>query len=187
MKKLEQVFNKIIYTEIAFSILYALIGLLIFVKSEMTNSVAGVLIGTFFLLSGIIAIFTFIDKNKIKLFRWNIIFGILSLILGILIMFNPLSIIDILNISLGIWLLIEGINKIVYFLYLKKVGEESSKLFLVSALLFIFLGILIIINPFRSMVITKTMGMFIILYNILNINDLVLLKRRGKNFLKLFK
>ncbi len=102
-------------------------------------------------------------------------------------MFNPLTIINILNIAFGIWLVVEGLNKFIYFIYLKKEKEKSNRIFLVSALLLLLLGTLIIINPFRTMVITKTVGIFIMLYNILNLNDLVLLKRRGKKIIALFK
>ena len=102
-------------------------------------------------------------------------------------MFNPLSILNFLNITLGIWLVVESLNKISYFLALKKAQESSNKVILVSAILLFFLGIMIIVNPFRSIVITKTVGIFVMLYNIVNLNDLVLLKRRSKNFLKLFK
>lgn len=187
MKKVEEGFNRIIFIEMIYSVIYAIIGLIIYLKTEMTNNVVGLFIGTFLLIYGIMAIFTFVDKNKIKLFRWNIIFGILSIILGIFIMFNPLSIINFLNITLGIWLMVEGINKAVYFRLLKKVGESCNKVILVSGILLVVLGAMLIFNPFRTVIITKTVGVFIILYNILNLNDLVLLKRRAKNFLKLFK
>lgn len=187
MKKMEEKFNKIILVEIGFSILYAILGLIIFLKSEMANSVVGILIGTFFLIAGIIQIYTFIDKSKIRLFRSNLVIGIINLLLGIFIMLNPLTLVDILNISLGIGLVVEGISKFVLYANLKKVEEETNKIFLVSTLLLLFMGVVIILNPFRSMVITKTIGIFIILYNIVNINDLVLLKRRSKKFLKLFK
>lgn len=143
--------------------------------------------GTFLLVAGILNLFSFIDKSKIKLFHYNFLFGILNILLGLFVMFNPLSILNFLNITLGIWLVVESINKIVYFVYLKKVEEESSKIVLASAILFLILGIMIIVNPFRSIVITRTVGIFIILCNVLNLNDLVLLKRRSKNFLKLFK
>ena len=187
MKKMEAKFNKIILVEIGFSILYAILGLIIFLKSEITNSIVGTLIGTFFLIAGIIQIYTYIDKSKICLFRSNLVIGIINLLLGMFIMLNPLTLVDILNISLGIWLLVEGISKFILYTNLKKVNEETNKIFLVSTLLLIFMGVVIILNPFRSMVITKTIGIFIILYNIVNINDLVLLKRRSKKFLKLFK
>ena len=102
-------------------------------------------------------------------------------------MFNPLSILNILNLSLGIGLLLDGVNKMVYFFYIKKWDKKSSRILIASGLLIIFLGIMIIINPFLTLVITKTIGIFIILYNILNLNDLVLLKRKFKNFKELFK
>ncbi len=187
MKKVETEFEKIMKIEIVFSLLYALLGIFIFWKSEMTNNVVGILIGMFFLISGMLTIFTSIDKVKIKLFHYNIFFGILSIVLGILIMLNPLSIINILNISLGIWTIVKSINKIIYFVILKKVKENSNKLLLVSALFLFFLGILLIIYPFRSIIVTKAVGIFILLINILNINDLVLLKKRGEVFLKLLK
>lgn len=187
MKKIEQGFQKIIFMEMVYATSFAIVGLIITLNSEMTNKVVGLLMGAFLLVLGILNLFSFIDKNKIKLFRYNFIFGILNIILGLFVMFNPLSIVNFLNITLGLWFVVESINKIVYFMYLKKVGEESKKVVLVSSILFLLLGILIIINPFRSIVITRTVGIFIILCNILNLNDLVLLRKRSKNFLKNFK
>lgn len=187
LKKIEERFNQMILIEMGFSIVYAILGLIIFLKSEIANSVVGTMIGIFFIIAGLIEIYTFVDKSKIRLFKSNLIIGILNILLGVFIMLDPLTLVDILNISLGIWMLVAGISKFMLFLNLKGIQEESNKIFLVSALLLVFMGIIIIVNPFRSLVITKTIGIFIILYNIVNLNDLVLLKRRGKKFLKLFK
>jgi uncharacterized membrane protein HdeD (DUF308 family) len=187
MKEIEKKFNKIILTEMGFSILYAILGLIFVLKSEMTVKVVGVLIGIFFILTGLIEIYTFLDKSKIRLFRTNIFIGILNIILGIIIILNPITTVTVLNIGLGIWILVEGISKFILFLNLKKIKDECSKIFLVSSLLLIFLGIILIIYPFSTIAVTKAVGIFIILYNILNLNDLVLLKRRGKYILKLFK
>jgi len=187
MKKLEEKFNKIVLLEMGFSILFVILGLIMFLYSEIANSVARTLIGTFFLIAGVIKMYTAVEKSKIKLFKNNIFIGILNIILGIFIMLNPLPIINILNISLGIWIIVEGISKFILFYNLKNVKEESNKIFLVSTLLFMFMGVVLIINPFVSLVITKTIGIFIMMINIVNVSDLVLLKRRSKKFLKLFK
>ena len=187
MKKIEQAFRKIILSELLFSIIYAVVGLIIVLNSEMTNKVVGILIGTFFLLAGVLNIFTFIEKSKIKLFHYNAIFGILDIILSIFIMFNPLSIINFLGITLGIWLIVKSANKIVYFLYLKQSKEKGNKIIFASAILFLILGIMLLVNPFRNLIITQVVGMFVILYNVLNINDLVLLKKKSNEYLKLFK
>lgn len=187
MNKLEQAFHKILYMKILFSVLYAFLGLIIILYSEMTNKVVGICIGTSFMISGLLSIFSFIEKNKIKFFHYNFIFGILSLIMGVFIMLNPLSILNVLNISLGIWLMIESIHKAVYFVNLKKENSKIAKIFLASSALCFFLGIMIIFNPFRSLLITKTIGIFILLYNILTINDLFLLKKRTKTLAKILE
>ncbi len=187
MKKIEQSWNKIIISEIIYSMLYAVLGIIIFLKPEITNNIVGLMIGTFLLIYGFFALFTFIERSKIKLFHWNFIFGLLSILLGIFIMFNPLSILHFLNITFGIWLMVEGIKKAVYYLFMKKIGEESRKIVLASAILLFTLGLLLIFNPFKTIIISKTVGVFIVLFNVVNINDLVLLKRRGKRILELLK
>lgn len=187
MKKIEQSWNRIILAEILYSVLYAIIGFILFFKPEITNNVVGIMIGTFLLIYGFFAIFTSIERQRIKLFRWNFIFGILSLILGIFIMFNPLSILHFLNITFGIWLIVEGIDKATYYIFMKKMGEESRKIILASAILLLILGLLLVFNPFKTIIISKTVGVFIVLFNVVNINDLVLLKRRGKKILELLK
>lgn len=59
MKKIEQEFNKIILIKMTFSVIYALLGLFIFLKSDTTNKTVGLLIGTFFLIYGFIELFSF--------------------------------------------------------------------------------------------------------------------------------
>ncbi len=186
MKKIEQEFNKIILIKISFSVVFALLGIGIVLKSDTTNKTVGLLIGTFFLIYGWIQLFSFFNKKKLTLFRYDIIFGLLNLMAGLFIMFNPFSLLNILNLSLGIEFIIDGINKCVYFFYIKKWDKKSSKILLASSLSFLFLSIIIIINPFPTLVITKTVGIFILLTNILNLNHLVLLKRKFNNYKELF-
>lgn len=187
MKKIEEAFNNIILKEIIYSVIYGLFGLFIYLKSDITNKTVGLLIGVFLLVYGSFLIYTNISKIKIKFFRYNLVLGILNLVLAIFILLNPLSLLNVLTLTLAIWLLLLGINKILYFIELKSIKEDSRRIVLVSAILYIIFGILLIINPFRTQVVTKTVGVFILVSNILNINDLILLKKRSKNFLKLFK
>lgn len=187
MKKVEQSFHRLILLEIVYSVIYIIVGFILFLKSEMAIFTVGILIGTFLVMAGILNIFTFIEKSKIRLFHYNFIFGILNIMLGVITMLNPFSTLNVLNIALGIGLIIESIHKIIYFLYLRKGKEPYCIIIVTTGILYLFLGITIIINPFRNIFITKALGVFIILYNILNLNDLVLLKRRSEKVLKLFE
>ena len=184
---IEKKFNKILLAEMGFSIIYLILGVIIFLNSEIASNVTGILVGIFFFIAGCLQIYTYIDKSKIKFFRYNLWTGILEILVSLLIMINPFTFINILNISLGIWLVIEALCKLIVFYQLRKVNEESNRIFLMSTLLLLFMGIILIINPFRTILITKTIGIFIILYNVVNLNNLVLLKRRSKKFIKLFK
>ena len=187
MKKLEQAMDKMFFNEMVGSVLFAILGVIIAVKSEMTNKVVGILIGIFFLLFGLYYIYTTFEKNKMKLFHYNYAFGILSIILGVFIMFNPFSILNFLNISLGVWFVLESIKKFVYFIYLKREKTPMNRVLLVSAILLMLLGIMLMFNPFTTIVITRTVGIFIILYNVVNLNDLVLLRKRSKKILEILK
>ena len=187
MKKLEQVIDKIFFKEMLFSVLFAILGVVIIVKSEMTNKVVGILIGIFFILFGIYYIYTSFEKNKMKLFHYNYLFGILSIVLGIFIIFNPFSIINFLNILIGAWLVVESIKKFIYFLYFRKEQMAFKNIILVSSILLMLLGIMLIFNPFTTIVITQIVGTFILLDNIINLNDLVLLRRNSKKIIESLK
>lgn len=187
MKKLEKEFDKMLFKEMVFSVIFAILGVIIIAKSEMTNKVVGILIGIFLLLFGIYYIYTAFERNRLKLFHYNYLFGILSILLGIFIIFNPFSIINFLNILLGIWLIEESVKKFVYFLYLRRENAPFKSVLILSSVLLMFLGIMLLFNPFTTMVITKTVGMFILLYNLVNLSDLVLLRRNSKMVLEILK
>lgn len=186
MKKIEETFKDVIFKEIVIAVCYFLLGFIIFIKSDMTNIVVGLLIGLFLLINSAFLVYTSIMKIKIKAFRYNFIFGIIGFILAIFIMFNPLKILNILNITLGIFLIIEAVNKLILYKYLNS-EKDIKKIILTSGILLLVFGIILIINPFRTQVITKTVGMFIMVYNVININDYILFKKRCDKVIKLFK
>ncbi len=187
MKKITEEFNKLILSEMVITLVFCVLGVVLFFFSDITNKVTGILIGLFFIVYGAFLIFTTIDKIRVRIFKYNLFFGIASFILGIFIMFNPLTLLNFLNISLGIWLIVLAINKIVYFKYIREYEKKGSHILLVSAILLILFGILIILDPFRTVLVTKVVGLFIIAYSILNLNDLVLLKKKSKAFSKVLK
>lgn len=187
MKKLEQAIDKMFFNEMVGSVVFAILGVIIAVKTEMTNKVVGILIGICFVLFGLYYIYMTFEKNKMKLFHYNYIFGILSILLGIFIIFNPFTLLNFLNLSLGIWFIMESINKFIYFIYLKKEKTPMNNVLLTSSILLMVLGILLLFNPFTTIIITRTIGVFIILYNVINLNDLVLLRKRSKKILEILK
>lgn len=182
-------FNKLIFGSWFSSILFLVFGIFLFVKPKLANSLIGYMVGTIVLISGISAIVNyFVSKNELKYMNLELIYGIITLIAGTAIIFNPLSITSIVTIGLGIWMLINGAMKINSSLLLKKYKEETWILLLFIGILTLLSGILLIFNPFKgTMVVTQVLGVFVIVYAILDSMHWLLLKKRSKDIIEFIK
>ena len=134
----------------------------------------------------ITTIYKYITRNGAKLYSLNLLYGIIILLIGVIIVLVPFSVTSFLTICLGLYLIIIGINKVTYGIWFK-IGNHSSWLItLVIGIMLIFFGILILSNPFSSLTITRLVGAFLILASILDITDLILLKKRSDEISKIF-
>lgn len=185
MKKINFSFNQMVLFEMIYFILFLILGIVIFFNSDMTNKVAAILISIFLLIKGALEIFLSLNQKKYFLFQFSIIMGILNIILAILMITNPFKLLNYIGLFLGIWLVAEGLNKYMIYLKFKKAKEGCAHIFVLSTLISIFMGVLIIINPFVNFAITAVSGAFIALYSILTLSDLVLIKNHSKAVLKL--
>lgn len=85
-------------------------------------------------------------------------------------------------------MLFNGSTKISTALSLKKYQEEIWPLLLSIGILTLLCGGILILNPFRgTMILTKTIGVFIIIYAILDIINWLLLRKRSKQIIKFIK
>lgn len=183
----EKKFASFTASTLASSIITMIMGFLIFFLSEQIGKFIGYLVGLIFIYTGILNIYKFIKREGAKLYSLNILYGILMIILGIVIMVVPTSFISYLNILFGIFLIIIGGNKVTYGIWFK-LGSDSSWLITVfSGLMVILFGVLLIINPFKSfMTVTKVVGLFLILYSIIDITTGILYQKRKKEITKIF-
>ncbi len=180
-------FNSFTTSSMISSVITIIIGLLIFIFSEQIGTLIGYIAGLIFIYTGILAIYKFFKRDGAKLYSLNIIFGILSIILGIVIILVPTSVISYINVIFGIFLIILGGNKVSYGIWFKIGNDASWSITLVSGLMLILFGVLLIANPFESfMTATKLVGLFLILYSVLDITDAILLRRRSKEIVKVF-
>ncbi len=182
-------FNQIILGSWFTSILFLAFGIFLFIKPKLASSIIGYIIGAIVLLSGLVALFNyFVSKKEIKYISFELIYGIITCIAGVAIIFNPLSISSIVTIGLGIWMIINGIMKVNMSIFLKKNKEETWSILLFIGLLTLLSGALLIINPFKgTMVVTQVLGVFIIVYAILDSMHWLLVKKRSKEIVEFIK
>ncbi len=181
--------NKLIYGSWFSALLFFAFGIFLFIKPKMANSLIGYFVGGLILVSGVISLINFFTvKKEVKYISFELIYGIITLIAGIAIIFNPLSISSIVTIGLGIWMIINGIMKINSGIFLKKCKEETWTLLLFIGILTLLSGALLIFNPFKStMVMTQVVGIFVIVYAILDIMHWLLVKKRSKEIIEFIK
>lgn len=179
-------FNKFMTLSIICSVIIALIGGVLLFLPELSNKLIGIISGALFILSGINTIYKYFCRNGAKLYSLNLLYGIIILLIGVIIILVPFSVTTFLTICLGLYLIIFGVNKITYGVWFK-IGNDSSWLitFVIGIMLTIF-GILVLANPFSTLTVTQVVGSFLILSSILDLTDLVLLKKRANEITKIF-
>lgn len=179
-------FNKFMTLSIICSVIIALIGGVLLFLPELSNKLIGIISGVLFILSGINTIYKYFCRNGAKLYSLNLLYGIIILLIGVIIILVPFSVTTFLTICLGLYLIIFGVNKITYGVWFK-IGNDSSWLitFVIGIMLTIF-GILVLANPFSSLTVTQVVSSFLILSSILDLTDLVLLKKRANEITKIF-
>ena len=180
-------FNKSMISSIIISLISGIIGLVIFLSPGLTDKLIGIIIGVIFLLNGSNTIYKFIKRDGAKLYSFNLAFGIASAIIGILIIAVPFTVTTFITVCLGLYLVTIGANKITYGVWFK-IGNDSSWLItLTIGIMMMIIGILVIINPFDAKyTITEIVGLFIIISSLLDITNLILLKRRSEKIVQIF-
>lgn len=187
VKTIEKIFNLFILRSLIFDVLIFLLGLFFVINPYFGLRGCEIAFSIVLLVSGITALYDCTARKIINLFNFSLIYGVLSLIFGLLIIFNPLSLTNIITIGFGVWVTISGLLKISYAINLKNNKEETWSVILGIGLVTTIAGILIIFNPFIELYITQVVGIFIVLYAILDFTNNILFKKRSKEIVKIFK
>ena len=187
LDKMKLNFNKILIGSIILNVLFLLFGVIIYLNSRITIELTGIILGIYLMIFGVYAIYEFIIRDGNPLFRLNIFWGVLSIITGLFVIINPFEFVKILTFTLGIYLLIISIRKIIDAFKLKKYEYDGWALMLAIAIILLIFGIFIIINPMASMDLVEGTGIFIILASILEICNSIQLYTKANEVLNLFK
>lgn len=187
IKYLEGQFNSYMILNGFLATLMILLGIILFFSPSIAIKTVSWLMGLFFVIQGVLACVSYIKKDRVSLLNFNLIYGIISILIGLFIILNPFAIANFLTIGLGVWLIISGGLKLNYGLRLKYVKESSWSVTLGVGIISTIFGILVILNPFSKLFLVEVIGLFLMVYGLIDLTDIILLKRRAKSFIKVFK
>lgn len=167
------------WTDIVISLIFILFGIILMARPESIMSIIAVLLGLIFIAMGVLRLIDYFATDK----RDNYLFAmaVVSIIIGIVIMFCADIILSAFRILISIWIIYSGIMNLQTTIVWK---DYKSKLWLTSLILSFFVmiaGIYILIN---SGAILQTVGIAIVVYGIVNIIENVIFIKKVDDYLE---
>ena len=137
---------------------YVILGAVFLFWPELSLMTLCYAFGTLTIVYGIVHLITYFVRDRmISVFRYDMVIGIIAVILGILILIRPQYIINILPILLGLFIILSSIMKIQNAVDLKRVGYPKWWLILIwnpfaaAATLMMFIGASLCIDGIMSL------------------------------------
>jgi uncharacterized membrane protein HdeD (DUF308 family) len=168
------------------AILTMIVGIVFIFLPESASKAVGIITGIIFILNGLSNIYKYLKRDGAKLYTLSIFFGILSIILGIVVLANPTYVMGFVTVCLGLYVLINGAIKINNAFWLKKGSDESWLVTLATGILLIIIGFMLVFNTFASLAVTTLSGAFLLISGILDFTDTVMFKLRSKEIMEIF-
>lgn len=170
---------KYLKSSIAISILLIIFALFLIFAPEASLGLIMRILGIILLFNGILHIINYFSEFKeFKTISIQLIIGILTFVIGLTIIFKPFIINDILILLIGSWIIIQSLIKFQISLKCKMSGLEYWVFPLVSSIFDFAIGILILFNPFETLIaITTLSGIILLISEIINMSqDIYFLK-----------
>ena len=177
---MKKIVSSIIKGSIISSIILVALGLLLIFKSEVTIVTISYIIGALLIAMGVLTELNYLKENKNNLAKGDldIVYGIVCAILGIIVIKNPEAIASIIPLAVGVIIVANSVVKLQYSLELKKENNDLWISTLILSIVMVICGIVLIFNPFTGAVLfTRIVGIFILIYAILDLVSTFFIKR----------
>ena len=156
---------------IAASVLFIFLGILFIVFPETSILVMVKLSAVIMMLFGLIKLVGYFSKDLYRLaFQFDLEFGILLFVLGLVVLIKSSSAVNFLCIALGIVVLTDGLFKMRISFNSKNIGISEWWLTFAVSILAILIGLVLVFKPSNSAnVIMAVLGISLIVDGLLNL------------------
>ena len=171
--------KKVFRSSIVSSLILMILGILLFFQSEFTIMVIAYVIGAILIAIGSLAIVKFVQNiNNKQKNELDIVYGLGTIILGILVIKNHQTIASIIPFVIGVSIIINSSTKLQFAFELKTQENPQWKMTMLTSIISVACGVILLFNPFKgAILITQVVGGFIILYAILDIISTITIKK----------
>lgn len=156
---------------IVISLLLGLLGVFLFCQPDVSTAAVGDLAGILLVIFGIFKLIGYFSKDLYRLaFQFDLAFGCLLVILGIVILTKPQNLLHFLCVVTGLYVTADGLMKLQTAYDARRFGIGSWWVILAAALLTAVLGILLLVRPAQSVrLLTQIFGIVLAAEGLLNL------------------
>ncbi|MCI8362131.1 MAG: hypothetical protein HFJ41_03195 [Clostridia bacterium] len=172
MQYLKDLLKKSGWMSIAESLVFAILGIILIWQKDAIMSMIAYILGAVFILLGIIKVVNYVQtKSKSDLYNYELVYGIMAVIIGIVIMVYSSTISKIFGIIIGMWIVYSSVVRASSALKLKQIKSNIWIYSLVIAIIMLICGLVVIFN---TGAIPATIGAIMITYAVLDIIENVI-------------
>ena len=171
--------KKFLKSSIITSAILIVLGVLLILQSETTIMMISSIIGGVLVAIGALALIRYVKNGESPALRneLDIVYGIVTIIFGIIIVQNYQAIASIIPAVIGIAIIISSAGKLNYAFQLREDESRMWKTTMVISIISTICGVILLFNPFKAALgIMKIIGVFIILYAVLDLVSTVAIR-----------
>lgn len=167
------------WTDIVISIIFVLFGALLIAKPNETVGAISIILGILFIAMGVLKLVEYYTADTKE--DWLLTVALISVVLGIVILFASDAILSVFRVIVGIWIIATGIMDLQTTLVWKEVKSPYWTAAVALSMAMMLAGIIILVNP---NILFTTMGIIIVIYGILDIIDRFIFMKKINNYMK---
>lgn len=157
------------------SVLFAILGLILILKPEETVKAISYILGAIFILIGIYKIITYFkEKGKDDIYNYNLIYGVMVVVIGLISIIYSTTIGTIFRIIIGIWIVYSAVVRASSALKLKNLNSNIWIYAFILSIAMFACGLYVVLNEGAVIV---TIGTLMVVYAVMDIvENIILLK-----------
>ena len=164
-----------------YSILFAIIGLLLFLDPAGFVVLISYMIGILLLILGINNVLNYSKNRDLAINKTLLVVGVILFIIGIFLIVKPTFIGKIVPSIIGVCLIINALEKLMYLGYITDKNSEQYMISLISGIIIMIAGIFLLFNPLSgTLIVTQIIGVIIIIYSVMDIIEKTKYKKMFK-------
>lgn len=184
MEYLKKILTKTGWLSLVESLVFAIIGIVLIQNPEGSVKVISYILGISFIVIGVYKIIAhLVAKEKGNLYDYSVVFGLMAIVIGIVMIVFSGAISTLFGVIVGIWIIYSAILRASSSIKLKEL--DSSKIWIISLVLsalMLICGIYIVANASK---IVAAIGVFILIYAIIDIIENIIFLKNVNEFNKI--